>query len=113
MSWLTVFKAVPWPQVLQAAPAIVQGARALLGGEERQGESAPVEDLQQRLERLESEIAELDTQQTETAKLVAALAQQNEALIAAVEALRWRVHVALAACAVLGVTSVGLLIYML
>lgn len=99
IGWLTVFKAIPWSDVVAAAPTVVKGARKLVdavrkrGGEGEApagpaGEAAA--DPAARLQRMEARIGELEGRQQAALDLVESMAEQQEKLVAAVEVLRLR-----------------------
>ena len=107
---LSALKAVPWTEVMAAAPAIAEGAKKLWGmvsSSKRQDKArhadAGVGELDtsklSEMGRLSLRVAELETQTTqlhlemqETAKLVRELAQQNTALVGRVELHRIRLR---------------------
>jgi hypothetical protein len=109
IGWLAAFKAVPWPQVIEAAPIVVRGARELwqsvkrrdAAGQAAEGHATALDDPQagpaMRISRLEARVAELEHQQAASSELIKALAEQNATLVDAVEILRVRTRV-LAIC---------------
>ena len=110
LSWLTALKAVPWADVVQAAPGIVQGARKLFNAAKSyagsQGDAAtataqtsgaPIERLQQ----LEASLQALQSDQRTSAELIRSLAEQNATIVAALDVMRRRVRVLTGACIVL------------
>jgi len=93
LGWMTVFKAVPWAEVLAAAPGIARGARQAwtqVRNRGAGGEQQPPAKPQDRLGALEARVQELATQNLASAELVESLAQQNTRLVQAVEILRLR-----------------------
>lgn len=106
ISWLTALKAVPWTEVIEATPVIVKGARKLFkrsseeaaeqSSELPEGRPQTLPEALERLQRLERELAQLSTQQAESAALLQSLAEQNAQLVAAIEALRLRSRLLLA-----------------
>ncbi len=86
-SWLTPLRAVPWTDVIDAAPALVDATRRLMKRASRRGRASPasegaaVETDAQRLDRIEGELAE-------ASRLLEALAEQNERLVVAIDRLR-------------------------
>ncbi|MBK6629598.1 MAG: hypothetical protein IPG33_00395 [Betaproteobacteria bacterium] len=99
IGWLTIFKAIPWSDVVAAAPTVVKGARKLVdavrnrGGEgeapaDPAGEAAT--DPVVRLQRMEARIEELEGRQQAALALVESMAEQQEKLVSAVEVLRLR-----------------------
>lgn len=106
-SWLVALKAVPWTDLVQAAPGIVKGARKLYtsvrGGN---AQSAPVVDenhvgasgIEGRVIQLEQRLAALMAEQQASAEVLRNLADQNARLIDAVSIMRARARLLLAAC---------------
>ena len=107
---LTALKAVPWTEVMAAAPAIAEGAKKLWGmvssskrqdkarhadagaGELDTSKLSDLARLSLRVAELETQTAQLHAQMQETVKLVRELAQQNTALVARVELHRIRLR---------------------
>lgn len=120
MSWLTFFKLVPWADVVQAAPTIARGARQLWT--RVKGEAAaplpvppstpvpamPDADLAARLIQAEQRLEQLSLEALASSELITRLAQQNETLVGAVEALRQRTRVLLRWCVGLTLAAAGL-----
>ena len=99
--WLTALKLVPWSDVMEATPQILQAAKKLMGktsaanktpvavtlaGEGGASGNPVSAQLQQLLER----VAQLEQEQQDSAALIQSLAEQNAVVIRAVEALRVR-----------------------
>ena len=114
LSWLTALKAVPWADVVQAAPGIVQGARKLFtaakeyagsGSEAATGATSgtPRGTLDARLHSMEAAIDGLQGEQRSTAELIRSLAEQNANIIAALDLMRGRVRILTGACAALAI----------
>ncbi|MDP1636038.1 MAG: hypothetical protein Q8L69_15330 [Gallionellaceae bacterium] len=109
IGWLTVFKAIPWSDVVAAAPTVVKGARKLVDAVRKRGEGeAPdgtvgeaATDPAARLQQLEARIEELEGRQQAALSLVESMAEQQEKLVAAVEVLRLRSKVLLLMCGAL------------
>lgn len=86
-SWLTALRAVPWAEVIDAAPTLVDATRRLMKRAARRGKASPssggaaVETDAQRLDRIEAELAE-------ATRLLESLAEQNERLVVAIDRLR-------------------------
>ena len=120
LSWLTALKAVPWADVVQAAPGIVQGARKLFAaakGYADKADNAPPasgkaggEALEVRLQQIESGIDTLATEQRSSADLIRSLAEQNASIVAALDAMRSRVRLLTGACIALAVALVVLMV---
>ena len=123
--WLSALKFVPWGQVIEAAPQIVQGARKLMRRSEHETAAAPPrpvatsaatgspDTLAQQLATLEQRVAQLHEEQRASAVLIRSLAEQNAQVVRAVDALRARTRWLGLACALLGVISTGLLVWVL
>ena len=102
VSWLTALKAVPWADVIEAAPALAKSAKGFF---KRTQESAPSAvdsaeppvasgdpgdawaQAQQRIAALESQLAQVAERQHAAAALIDTLATQNARLVAAVDVL--------------------------
>jgi hypothetical protein len=106
INWIFALKAVPWADVVQAAPHIVKGARRLFNSA-RQSQ-APIEPsvwsgdvddpaaVHARLSQLEAGLQAVDREQQESAELIRSLAEQNARLVEAIEIMRARVRLLLA-----------------
>jgi hypothetical protein len=115
ISLLGAVKAVPWGDVIAAAPSVVQGANALWdrvakkrpkGETEAPAAAAPVgSTVEVRLAALEQVVTELQKEALASSQLIRSLAEQNVQLVREIEVLRLRSRVLLAAAVVL---SVGL-----
>lgn len=103
--WLPIFKAVPWLDLVAAAPTVARGARDLWAGMRRNSGDAGGGDLApaERMALLESQVAELKKELADASGLVRALAEQNERLVQAIGVLRARVRFLLVAGALLAV----------
>ena len=115
--WMTALKFVPWGQVLEATPQIVQGARKLMR-REQQAAPAPAphavapsrtDDTAAQLAALRERMAQLEEDQLASAALIRSLAEQNAQLVQALDALRGRTRGLLLATALLSVLGLGLL----
>ncbi|WP_119153865.1 hypothetical protein [Caldimonas tepidiphila] len=132
IGWLSALKVIPWGQVIQHAPDVLQGARRLM--ERQRGEAPPpppappmartegvppspgTPGLQEaRLAQVEAGLSDLHSrlaahaeQQRRGDELLAALAEQNASLVEAVDVLRARNRLLLGATAVLAVAVVAL-----
>jgi len=128
-AWLRVLKAVPWSEVLSAAPQVANGARRLWETVGRKGVDAPdldfdervvampVDDgiamLAARVEQQDVAIAQLHGQVREASKLIAELADQNAQLIARLQAARERLTLigfVAAASGVVGLIALALVL---
>ena len=123
INWLFALKAVPWADLVQAAPHIVKGARRLFntardseppptgvaeGGFGRDGAS-----VQERLRRIETALQALDSEQNASAELIRSLAEQNARVVEAIEVLRARMRLLLAVTTVLGIAFAAAAIWLL
>ena len=109
--WITVFRAIPWMQLIAAAPAIARGARKLWTGVRKHPQpGAPGEELdpEDRLQRLESEVGDLKKALAASSELSKAMAEQNERLLEAVGILRLRVRVLTIGCTILLVLGIAI-----
>ncbi len=120
--WLSALKLVPWGQVIDAAPQLVQGARKLMRRSEQNAAPAPSvpapaasahEGLAGQVAALQQRAAQLEEEQRASAVLIRSLAEQNAQVVRAVDALRTRTRWLGLACALLGVVSVALLVWAL
>ncbi|RYF06430.1 MAG: hypothetical protein EOO31_09905 [Comamonadaceae bacterium] len=113
VGWMTALKLVPWGDVIEATPQIMQAARKLLGSTQKPATASaplgaggppvdPVHALQQRVDQLGEE-------QRASAVLIQSLAEQNAQLVRAVDALRVRSQRLVLGATALGVVTVGLL----
>lgn len=117
LSWLTALKAVPWADVVQAAPGIVQGARKLFTAAKGYAESGTAEagpgatrggGLEARLQPIETAIDALQSEQRSTAELIRSLAEQNASIIAALDLMRNRVRIVTGVCIGLAIALAAL-----
>ncbi|WP_026436443.1 hypothetical protein [Acidovorax sp. JHL-9] len=124
VGWVAALKLVPWGDVLEATPQILQAAKKLLGTTRQgtadaaagkladaDGAAAPPVALQ--LQQLRERVARLELEQQESALLIQSLAEQHAQVVQAVEALRLRNRRLTAAVAILGALCVGLLVWAL
>ena len=123
VGWVTALKLVPWGDVLEATPQILQAAKKLLGST-RQGTAdaaagtlagagdAATPPVALQLQQLRERVARLEQEQQESAVLIQSLAEQNAQVVQAVEVLRLRNQRLTVAIAVLGAVCVcaGLLL---
>lgn len=110
VAWLKVLKAVPWSDVIAAAPQVANGARKLWDTVGRkQGAPGPMGEgaimpaqamgddgvalLAAHIEQQDVAIAQMHNQLREASKLITELADQNAQLIAKMEAARGRLQV--------------------
>ena len=125
IGWLAVLQAVPWGQVIDNAPKVVDGAKKLWGNvskksaaeefdvSDMQTSAEDVEDLdiiQKRLAALEKKTAELHEQMVTSSALIRELADQNTQLIARIEANRVRMFWLIVLFTVTAIIAVAALI---
>lgn len=110
VGWLKVLKAVPWSEVIAAAPQVANGARRLwdtVGRKPAAGGAMPEEAfapapgmgddgvalMAARIEQQDVAIAQMHGQLRDASRLITELADQNAQLIAKMEAARGRLQV--------------------
>lgn len=107
--WALAFRAIPWTEVIAAAPGVARNAQRLWkqasGGAHGEELTAELGDgtRDERLHRLEMEIMRLDDQATRQTELITRLAEQNTTLVQAVEVLRLRMRLLYYVSGALGV----------
>lgn len=129
VSWLTLIKAVPWADVIEHAPTVLNGAQKLWqrlpgrGGatptsasttpavaDAGQSLSAQVAELRAGVVAVELQVAELQARLSDSNALIRDMAEQQARMLAQIEAhrraLRWTAGLA----AVALVVAVGLLL---
>ena len=124
VGWVAALKLVPWGDVLDATPQILQAAKKLLGST-RQGTAdaaagtlagagdAATPPVALQLQQLRERVARLEQEQQESAVLIQSLAEQNAQVVQAVEVLRLRNQRLTAAIALLGAVCAGLIVWAL
>ncbi|WP_440108062.1 hypothetical protein [Acidovorax sp. BL-A-41-H1] len=123
VGWVTALKLVPWGDVIEATPQILNAAKKLLGTTRKgkadapgaasiaaSGEEAALP-VETQLLHLRERVGQLEQEQIDGAALIQSLAQQNAQVIRAVEDLRKRNRRLTLAITVLGATCLGLLIW--
>ncbi|MEK6593151.1 MAG: hypothetical protein AABZ67_08695 [Pseudomonadota bacterium] len=121
IGWITAFKAIPWGDVIAAAPTVAQGAKKLWTAVSKgnPGTGVGVDagpqpgDAESRLRELEAGISELKRESAAASELIKSLAGQNSRLVDAVEILRLRTRALLTICFFLVMFSSGLAIWLL
>ncbi|MCC7081547.1 MAG: hypothetical protein IT530_12810 [Burkholderiales bacterium] len=102
INWLFALKVVPWADVVQAAPAIVKGARKLfdtarasrpIAGREESYRGQGDDDVHARLRQIEIALQKRDAEQDAGAELIRSLAEQHARVVAAIELMRARMRV--------------------
>jgi hypothetical protein len=109
MAWITLFKAVPWADLIVAAPGVARSAKKLLTNiRNRQrgdaGESGP--DSEET--RLEAQVLKLKQELGASAEIIKSLTEQHARLLEVVDVLRARTRALLIVCVVLVVFSIVL-----
>ena len=126
--WMTALKLVPWGDVIEAAPQVLQAAKKLMGKTRDAGTApaagvtgtlteaandSPAPPITDQLQHLRERVAQLEQEQQDSAALIQSLAEQNAVVIRAVDALRLRNQWLGRALVVLGVLVVGVLVWVL
>ena len=112
VGWITAFKAIPWAELIVAAPAVVKGARQLWASVRKQDAPPLAGEGPEAAQRsLDAQVAELRKELTAASELVTSLAEQNNRLVEAVEVLRARTRVLLAFFVIMAVAWIGLAIF--
>ncbi len=112
--WAIAAKAIPWGEVIAAAPSIVRGARELLNRTRGDAGESPADapaTPEQRIVALEARVESLASELEASTDLITQLAEHNERLVVAVERLHRQLSVALvvAGIALLGAIAALLL----
>jgi hypothetical protein len=129
IGWFSVLQAVPWGQVIDNAPKVVDGAKKFWNAVAKKAahedfevsEVEPVysddlEDLsaiKNRLTVLEKSTADLHKQMLASSELIKTLADQNAQLIARIEANRKRTVWLTLVCVVMSVAAIAGLTFVL
>lgn len=127
--WFTVLQAVPWGQVIENAPKVVDGAKRLWSAvatksTPQEFEVADVEPIysddeqalkaiRSRLTALEKSTADLHKQMLASSELIKTLADQNAHLIQRIEANRKRMVFLTVICVVMSAIAVAGLAYVI
>lgn len=114
MGWVTLLAKVPWSEVLDKAPGVVDGAKKLwkkvgnkASGATDVASSRPTGSVDERIDQLHAQVVQLQSQLLAGNEVIQSLAEQNAQLIARVETMRRRVL----ALAALTVAIGGLALY--
>lgn len=123
ISLLGAVKAVPWGDVIAAAPSVVQGANALWDRvAKKRPKGDPVDapstasagaSTEVRLAALEQVVTELQKEALASSQLIRSLAEQNVQLVREVEVLRLRSRVMLGAAVLFSVALAASLYFAL
>lgn len=121
IGWMTALKLVPWAEVIEATPQILQAARRLMGST-RKGPASDMEaaaagagggavtmSTADQLAVLRDALVQLQDEQRASAQLIESLAEQNAVLVRAVDALRQRQQRLVWAAWLLAASTAGLL----
>ncbi|MFY3383447.1 hypothetical protein [Paracidovorax sp. MALMAid1276] len=123
--WLTALKLVPWGDVIEATPQILNAAKKLMRKSRTGGTEPPAgtlgddagdanaTPLEAQVKALGQRVAQLEQEQRDSAALIESLAEQNAVVVRAVEALRKRSQRLTAAAIVLGATCAALAVWVL
>ncbi|MBU0749623.1 MAG: hypothetical protein KKH21_11570 [Gammaproteobacteria bacterium] len=125
--WMTALKLVPWGDVIEAAPQVLQAAKKLMGKTRAAGtaptagvtgtltgtDDSPSTPVTAQLQHLRERVAQLEQEQQDSAALIQSLAEQNAVVIRAVEALRLRNQRLGRALVGLGVVVAAVLVWVL
>ena len=131
ISWMSALKLVPWGEVIQAAPTVLKAAKGLMKktGEQELNEAAQAaygesdtraalasnagELALQQVAQLEARIQHLEEAQRATALVLEKMAEQQSQIVKTVGLLRIGITRLAWASGVLGVITLGLLIYVI
>ncbi|WP_010463842.1 hypothetical protein [Acidovorax radicis] len=124
VGWVAALKLVPWGDVIEATPQILQAARKLLGTTQKGNAEAAADALEGagsepaipvalQLQHLRDRVARLEQEQQESAALIQSLAEQNAQVVQAVEVLRQRHRQLMVAVGVLAAGCIGLMVWAL
>ena len=128
--WLAAaFKAIPWKEVVTAAPSLVEGTKKLWSSvtrtekrssfahgqsdESSSTHSDHLSAIEARLLSIEARATEIAHQAVTSAELIKSLAEQNAQLVQAVEILRIRTRKLVWFAAALGLATGFLLLWMI
>jgi len=128
ISWVTALKMVPWGDVIQAAPSVLKAAKGLMKKSPEQeleeaAQAAYAEHTQptlasnagelalQQVAQLEARIQQLEASQHATHQVLEKMAEQQAQIVKTVGLLRTGATRLAWACGALGITVIGLLIY--
>ena len=123
--WVAALKLVPWGDVIEATPQILQAAKKLLGTTQKGNADAaagaleggsggePAMPVALQLQHLRDRVAQLEREQQESAVLIQSLAEQHAQVVRAVEVLRQRQQRLTVAAGILAVACTGLLVWAL
>lgn len=120
MSWLTALKILPWGDMIEYAPKLVNGAQKLwqrIKNEKAETDAITIEqaplsesDTVRELQELKQQLQDMQAQQLELSNLVSELAAQNQRLVSALEVLRMRSRILLGLSIAIGITTIYLFV---
>lgn len=129
IGWFSVLRAVPWGQVIDNAPQVVEGAKKLWSTVAKKSgpqefeivdvQSTYKDDAEElsavhnRLTVLEKSAADLHKQMLASSELIKTLADQNAQLIKRIEANRKRMVWLTVVCAVMSAAAIAGLVFVL
>ena len=91
--WVAAFKAIPWVELIAAAPVVARGAKKLWAGIRHSPEDAKEgADSEERLRVLEEQMADLRKDLAHAGEVIGSLVEQHARLVEAVGILRARVR---------------------
>lgn len=103
--WMLALKVIPWGDVIEHAPKVLNGARKLLDKQKEHAapsdSPAPAVNTPDALRTLQAAQVQLQQDLALLAQTAAELAEQNSRLVQAVELLRWRTRWLAGVCALL------------
>lgn len=118
--WIHAIRAVPWTDVVAAAPIALGSARKIVSALQRRGQAqrtaapddpAPPADEPQ-LRVLQERVAELETDLVSATEVIRSLADQHTQVVAAMGALRARTRLLTWASMLLAAVMIGLLLWL-
>lgn len=108
IGWISALKIIPWGDVIEAAPVIAKTARKFFTRSEQASQEVAVPespptgaDALERLQLLEQRMAQMAQERQTSAELIESLAEQNAQVVQAIDILRVRTRVLIAAVVVL------------
>ena len=107
--WISAFKAIPWGELIAAAPMVVRGTRTLLDTVRHRKAADPGQDVGSRVRSLEAQAAELRGELTAASTLLTTLAEQNERLVEALSIMQRRARALFMLTALLATAVIGLI----
>ncbi len=112
INWLSALKILPWGDMIEYAPKLVNGAQKLwqrMKTETAETEAIIIEQTPsseattaRELQELNQQLQDMQTQQLELSNLVSELAAQNQRLVNAIDVLRLRTRILLGFCIAAG-----------